>query len=52
MNHLDAELAGEVIEVPCLGVVGDLLRLRPAEFLIRQRLLRDVQERLLGEMAD
>ena len=52
MNHLDAELLGQVVKVPRLGVVSDLLRLRPAEFLFRQRLLRDVQQRLLGEMAD
>ena len=52
VNHLDAELVGQVVEVPRLGVVSDLLRLRAAEFFFRQRLLRDVQERVLGEMAD
>ena len=52
MNDLDAELLGQVVEVLRLGVVSDLLRLRPAEFLFRERLLRDVQKRVFGEMAD
>jgi hypothetical protein len=37
MNDLDAELLGQVVKVPRLGVVRDSLRLRPAEFLFRQR---------------
>ncbi len=52
VNHLDAELLGQVVKVLRLGVVGDRLRLRLAEFLVRQRSLRDVQQRVLGEMAD
>ncbi len=52
MNDLDAELLSQMVKVPRLGVVSDLLRLSPAEFLVREGALRDVEERLLGEMAD
>ena len=52
VNDLDAELLGQVVKVPRLGVVSDPLRLSPAEFLLRQRALRDVEQRVLGEMAD
>ena len=52
VNDLDAELLGQVVKVLRLGVVGDRLRLRLAEFFVRERLLRDVQQRVLGEMAD
>ena len=52
MNDLDAELMRQVVKVPRPGVVSDLLPLSPAEFVFRERLLRNVQERVLGEMAD
>ena len=52
MNDLDAEVVGQMVKVLRLGVVSDLLPLRAAEFVFRERLLGDVQERVLGEMAD
>src|SRR5271165_2796841 len=52
MNDLDTELVGQVVKVPRLGVVSDLLALGPAVFFFCERLLRDVQECVLGEMAD
>ena len=52
VNDLDAQLAGQVVELPRRGVVRDLLGLCTAEFPVRQGPLGDVQEGLLGEMAD
>src|SRR5215510_12882680 len=52
MNDLDTELVGQVVEFLRLGMVSNLLRLSAAELLVRQRLTSDVQQRLLGEMAD
>ena len=52
MNDLDAELVGQVIELLRRGMVRNPLGLRAAEFLVGQRPLGDVQQRLLGEMAD
>ena len=52
MNHLHAELPGEMVEALRLGVVSDRLRLRLAEFLVREGLLRNVEQCMLGEMAD
>ena len=44
---------GQVVELPRRGVVRDLLRPgAPLELPVRQRPLGDVQQRLLGEMAD
>src|SRR5207249_11575633 len=52
MNDSDAELVGQVIELPGRRVMRDLLSLSPAELAICQRPLGDVQKGLLGEMAD
>src|SRR5262245_26919560 len=52
MNDLDTELMGQVVKFLRRGVVRDFLRLSAAELLVRQGLLSDVQQCLLGEMAD
>jgi hypothetical protein len=52
MNDLDAQIVGQVIEVAGFGVVRDLLALSLAEFFVRERLLRDLEERVLGEVTD
>ena len=52
VNDLDAQLMGQVVELLGLGVVRDPLGLCGDEFPIRQGPLRDVQQGVLGEMAD
>ena len=52
MNDLDAKLVGQVVELPRLGVVRDLLGLRAGELPLREGPLRDIEERVLREMAD
>src|SRR5579864_441820 len=48
----DAELAGQMVELPRLGVMCDLLRLSPHDLPIRQSVPGDIQESVLGEVAD
>ena len=52
VNHLDAELVGQVIELLGRGMVRNLFSSGAVEFPIRQRVPGDVQERVFGEMAD
>ena len=52
MDYLDAQLVREMIERERTGVLRDPLRLLSRELAIRQRLLRDVEQSLLGEVAD
>ena len=52
MNDLDPKLVSEVVEVQGFGIVRDFPGLRSAEFLVREGLLRDVQQCMFGEMAD
>src|SRR5262245_19707963 len=52
MNDLNAQLVGEVIQLPRLGVMSNVLSLSAAELLVCKGLLSNVRKSMLGEMAD
>src|SRR5262249_4505033 len=52
MDDFYAELMRQPVELQVLDMLGDSLRLRARELLVGERILGDVQQSLLGEVAD
>ena len=52
VDHLHAQLIGEVVEGPALRVLGDPLRLLAGKLLLLEALGGDVEQRVLREVAD